>query len=238
MCFFRTRRSCHALRPKQPRLGAVSGGVVSLVDRSSAEACFLSRHGQRLSGFLEWHHQGAALIVSLLLRGRPSAISGFVVPIDINPVEAGPLGPGPHVFDERLEAVQPSLTHDDAAPSIDSIMSVLRLCATALRVAPRLVLWRNALGLVSRREAMRAEPRCVQLATEAVTACRFAFQQRIAVHFPRTTAITLTQFVPGTRGIGTDHDQAPKSPSNIQVCHSLIIGYLLWCDHYLTARLA
>ncbi len=87
---------------------------------------------------------GVAPIVSLLEIGSPTAITGFVVPVHVNTVDAGAIGPWPHVLKEviKSELPKPPLAHGDTSAPIVRKFPVSWIKTALLHSAPRGVLAR------------------------------------------------------------------------------------------------
>lgn len=84
-----------------------------------------------------------ASISGLLLRCGPAAVAWFVVAVVIDAVErVGRRRTQPHVGDKFRESV-PTFANRDSAPSIDGIVSDLRVHAPAAHVLPRPILRRS-----------------------------------------------------------------------------------------------
>ena len=81
-------------------------------------------------------------ISRLLLRGRPSAVSGFVVPIRVDAVDGISSRWArlrAHVFQERDEGVLPAFAHGDTARAVQPELRVVRLIAASTHVPPSAV---------------------------------------------------------------------------------------------------
>ena len=76
-------------------------------------------------------------ILHLLAFGRPSTVTGFVVPVVVNAVK-GMAGARfkPHVFQESFEVVKPSWAHPDASPAVIRPRLISWACATSNHVRP------------------------------------------------------------------------------------------------------
>lgn len=83
-------------------------------------------------------------IICLLEHGCPSAITGFVVAIRIDPVKAhSVVRTRSHIF-QKLCKVVPSLADLNAACAIESVAASLRITASRSHALPNPVLWRLA----------------------------------------------------------------------------------------------
>lgn len=89
---------------------------------------------------VEYDHDGAASIVRLDTRARPPAVTGLVVPIDIDAIESQTIRACAHVFKEGAEVSHPLVTHSDASPTVESVRRITGVTAAGLRGLPRAVL--------------------------------------------------------------------------------------------------
>lgn len=94
--------------------------------------------GQRHRCALVCQELGSARVARLALLRRPSTISGFVVAVGVDSVDGVFQGwSRPHIGQEVLERVAPSLTDGDAATSISGIGAVRWVEAPSLHASPR-----------------------------------------------------------------------------------------------------
>lgn len=78
------------------------------------------------------------LVVRLLTASRPSAVRGFVGPVNVDTVNAVLAGwLRPHVREERLERIQPSIAYTNAPRAVSVIAITALVIATLLHGTPR-----------------------------------------------------------------------------------------------------
>jgi len=93
-------------------------------------------HGSRNT--IERHLSICSRVVQLLNHRRPPAISRLVVPIGVDTVKRVRRGRArPHVFIERLEAMEPSTAHGDAPSPVVPKALVFGVEASLLHLPPR-----------------------------------------------------------------------------------------------------
>lgn len=89
-------------------------------------------------------------IISLLFRSGPSAIFLGIWSIIIDSIDRFSRWSFAHVFEEVLKRGYPSFTNDYSAPCVMFIFRILRIAASRLHAAPRLI-------RVAFRHSMRSE---------------------------------------------------------------------------------
>jgi hypothetical protein len=122
----------------------------------------------------------AAPLVRTLLRPRsPSAISGLVVPVVVDPVDRV-LGGRPlsHVGQERLERVQPAVAHLDSASAVVFPTGAARVGAPILCAGPHPVFCTQT---VSGRVSVRRCSRAPEFAPKATATPNTSAPQRVCV---------------------------------------------------------
>ena len=71
---------------------------------------------------------------SLLMRSRPSAISWFIMPMNIYPIDRFSFRAFSHVIKKRLEAVHPFFTHRYSATAIMRVFRIVRVKTSRFRM--------------------------------------------------------------------------------------------------------
>jgi hypothetical protein len=96
---------------------------------------------------LQWIVRAA--IPSLLFHRSPAAVSGRVRAIIINAVDAHPIRPWAHIFNESLERIAPSITDSDAPSSVFSVVLAARVQASLFDLLPDVPYLRMSLAVCS-----------------------------------------------------------------------------------------
>lgn len=121
-----------------------------------------------------------ALVVGLLQPSGPAAITGLVMPVQIDTVKAVSRWAWPHVGPKCREVIAPAFAHANSSSAIACISIVARIFATLNSARPSVILARvcHAVAIV------------VALGLEAATATHIASSQRCAVSNFRPAAVT------------------------------------------------
>lgn len=78
-------------------------------------------------------------IVSLLFSSAPSAIRRFIMSIVVDPINSHALWLSPHIDKKILETIKPTITHNNPAPTIIMVKTIVRVIAPLFNAAPRLI---------------------------------------------------------------------------------------------------
>lgn len=141
------------------------------------------------SGSVPLYPNGLLLVVCLGSPVFPPTISWLVIPIIVNPSKCQSLWLFSHIFQERLEAIDPSITHRNTPTTIAIILGIIRIETPTLCLRPSSICCRH---FIVKGMSMFNRSFSSHLIPEASATLSQAVSERLSTDNSFISTITLT----------------------------------------------